>query len=151
LLAQTEKVCYDICFDSRGFMALPRKKFREIVFQLLYSNHFYKIEENDYISVMMKMLKTTKKNIKDAHDVLLKVDENISCIDEKIKKSAIDYKFDRISKIELNILRLSFYEIFFDETIPKKVSISEAIRLCKKFSSSESSKFVNAILDSDKK
>jgi N utilization substance protein B len=44
-------------------------------------------------------------------------------------------------------LRLGIFEIFFDSEIPAKVAIAEAIRLCRKFGTPESSQFVNAILD----
>ena len=130
---------------------LPRKKFREVVFQLLYSHHFIRIEGDDYIFFMMKILKTTKKNIKEAYEKIMEIEKKILKIDEIIKTSAIDYKFERISKVELNILRLGLYELLFDDNIPAKVAMSEAIRLCRKFSSRQSAKFVNAILDGEYK
>jgi transcription antitermination protein NusB len=126
---------------------LPKRKLREIVFQLLYSNDFFKIDGDEYISVMMKMLKTTKKNILAAYEEVKLVEKEVSSIDVIIRKNSKDYRFERISKIELNILRLGFYEILYKK-LPLKIAISEALRLCTKFSGKDSAKFINAILDS---
>jgi len=125
---------------------LPKRKFREIVFQILFSSNFAEIEDA-YISSIMEIVKTTKKNIKEAQNYALKVTEKIKYIDEMIKKTSKDYRLERISKVELNILRLGLFEIFFEENVPKKVAISEAVRVCRKFGTRDSAKFVNAILD----
>jgi N utilization substance protein B len=128
-------------------MAIPKKKFRELVFQLLYSQNFLSIETDDYSDFMMKIIKTTKSNVKKAYSYTLKVLEKLGEIDEKIERASSEYRLERILKVELNILRLGVFEIFFDSEIPGKVAISEAVRLCRKFGSRESAKFVNAILD----
>ncbi len=146
LLAQTLLMCYDERYFKEIFM-LPKKKFREIVFQLLYSNDFMKIEGDEYIATMMKMVKTTRKNILAAYAEVVKIEANLPLIDDIIQKAATDYKFKRISKVELNILRLCFYEMNCNKLL-SKIAIAEGLRLCSKFSSKESAKFVNAILDS---
>ena len=101
------------------------------------------------IAFFQKLLKTTSKNIKDAikytNSILLKQDS----IDEKIKKISTAYDLNRITSVELTILRLSIFEIIFDKKICKKIIISEAIRLSKKFANLQSFSFINAILDSN--
>jgi N utilization substance protein B len=128
-------------------MAFIREKNREIVFQALFAQNFYLSEKNDLVQFFMPIIKTTKKNVNTLFEavdnILLKLNE----IDEIIKNISKEYNFNRISKVELNIIRLCIYEIKYDENIPAKVAIAEAIRLCKKFSSKESSNFVNAIVD----
>jgi N utilization substance protein B len=128
-------------------MAIPKKKFRELVFQLLYSQDFFSIKTDDYSDFMMKIIKTTEGNVKKAHLYTLKILEKVEEIDEMIEKTSSEYRLERILKVELNILRLGIFEIFYDSEIPERVAISEAIRLCRKFGSRESAKFVNAILD----
>ncbi|MBX9744017.1 MAG: transcription antitermination protein NusB, partial [Chlamydiales bacterium] len=59
-----------------------------------------------------------------------------------------DYVFERISRTERSILRLGTFELLFDPSIPPKVAIAEAIRICRKFGSPQSAQFVNAVLDS---
>jgi N utilization substance protein B len=68
-------------------------------------------------------------------------------IDAKIQQFAIDWKLDRMSCVDRNVLRLAAYEILFpQEDVPSRVAINEAVELAKKFSTEESAKFVNGIL-----
>lgn len=128
-------------------MPLPPQKFREAVFQILYSQDFKSGEREEMVPFMMNELKTTRKAMVDAHarvdEVLAKLPE----IDALIGAGSTEYTFERISRVERTILRLGLFEMLFDETIPEKVAIAEAIRLCRKFGTPESSQFVNAILD----
>jgi N utilization substance protein B len=78
-----------------------------------------------------------------AHGVL----QNIEAIDTKIKAYAKNWDFHRIALVDLNILRLAIYELLFRDDIPPVVSINEAIELAKKFSTEDSGRFVNGILD----
>ncbi len=68
-------------------------------------------------------------------------------VDEKIKSHADNWDFDRIAKVDLSVLRLAVYELLFREDIPPVVSINEAIEIAKRFSTEESGRFVNGILD----
>ncbi len=76
-------------------------------------------------------------------NILLKLEE----IDALITRFSLSYQFDRIARVEKNVLRLGVYELCFSESMPPKVAIAEAIRLTRKFSTAESSSFVNAVLD----
>ena len=68
-------------------------------------------------------------------------------IDEQIKKVTENWDLDRIAAVDRNILRLAIYEMMFCADVPPVVSINEAIEIAKKFSTKESGKFVNGILD----
>jgi N utilization substance protein B len=68
-------------------------------------------------------------------------------IDERIRKYAENYKLNRISAVDRNVLRLAIYEMLYRDDIPPVVSINEAIELAKTFGGAESGKFVNGILD----
>ena len=72
---------------------------------------------------------------------------NLSAIDEKVKAYADNWDFERIASVDLAILRLAVYEMLFRDDIPPVVSINEAIEIAKRFSSEESGRFVNGILD----
>jgi len=127
-------------------MALPPQKFREIVFQLLYSKDFTE-SVPEAIPFIMDALKVARHYVAEAD---LKVQGIMAClveIDGRIQKSSTEYSFDRISKVELTILRLGIYELMYEPGIPPKVALAEAIRLCRKFGTPESAHFVNAILD----
>jgi transcription antitermination protein NusB len=96
---------------------------------------------------MMNELKVTRRVMHEAHDRMRKVIERQDEIDREITAMSTEYSLERISSVERTILRLGLFEILFDYRIPPKVAIAEAIRLCRKFGTPESSQFVNAILD----
>ncbi len=138
---------FDIFLKKKGIIvALVKQKFREIILQILYSHNFAVIDENNIVSFMMNQIKTTKRNILLSLEYVKKIIVHVDQFDKKIEQSSTSYAFDRISKVELSILRLAIYEMQY-ENIPFKIVISEAIRLTKKFSSKHSTSFINAILD----
>ena len=73
--------------------------------------------------------------------------EHRDAIDEHIKKHAKNWEFHRIAAVDRNIMRLAIYEMLHREDIPPIVSINEAVDIAKKFSTQDSGKFVNGILD----
>ncbi|MFA5250294.1 MAG: transcription antitermination factor NusB [Parachlamydiales bacterium] len=127
-------------------MAFPRQKFRELVFQLLFSRDFSLKNELETAPVMMALLKTTRGQVKKAEAMVEEILAQKAFLDEKIRAVSEDYRLERISKAELNILRLGLFELFF-QTSPSKVVLAEAIRLARKFGSENGSDFVNALLD----
>ena len=72
--------------------------------------------------------------------------EKIDEIDEAINKAAVKWTTDRMSKVDLTILRLAYYEMKIDEDIPEKVSVDQAIELAKKYGTDDSPSFVNGVL-----
>jgi len=73
--------------------------------------------------------------------------EHRDAIDEHIKKHVKNWDFNRIAAVDRNILRLAIFEMLHREDIPPVVSINEAVDIAKKFSTEDSGKFVNGILD----
>ncbi|HQE91108.1 MAG TPA: transcription antitermination factor NusB [Verrucomicrobiota bacterium] len=68
-------------------------------------------------------------------------------VDAVIRKHARNWELHRIAVVDRNILRLAIYEMLYREDIPPVVSINEAVDIAKKFSTQDSGKFVNGILD----
>lgn len=68
-------------------------------------------------------------------------------VDDIIKRHAKNWDLHRIAAVDRNVLRLAIYEMLFREDIPPVVSINEAVDIAKKFSTQDSGKFVNGILD----
>src|SRR5207247_4230720 len=68
-------------------------------------------------------------------------------LDAEIIKHAKNWSLTRIAAVDRNILRLAIYEMLHREDIPPVVSINEAVDIAKKFSTQDSGKFVNGILD----
>ncbi len=129
-------------------MTIPPQKFREIVFQILYSIDTGNSEEEGITSLLMKELCVTKKTIQGAFEKARLILAKQAEIDQWIRKVIVSYAFERIQTVERNVLRLGIYELLFDDSIPPKVAIAEAMRLSRKFSTPESSLFVNALIDS---
>jgi N utilization substance protein B len=71
---------------------------------------------------------------------------NERLIDEVIEKSLLGWKKERISPVSLAVLRLAAYEMLFMEDIPSRVSINEAVELCKKYDDEKAYSFVNGVL-----
>lgn len=127
-------------------MPLPPQKFREAVFQILFTSDFAP-DADEMVGFMMGELKTTRREMSEACARVNKILEKQIEIDEMISAYSTEYSIDRISKVELTILRLGLYEILFDDNVPSKVAIAEAIRLTRKFGTNESAQYINAILD----
>ena len=68
-------------------------------------------------------------------------------IDAMISEVAENWRLDRMAAIDRNILRLGAYEMMFCREIPARVAINEALELAKRYSTAQSSRFVNGILD----
>ncbi len=75
-----------------------------------------------------------------------KIVDKIPELDERIDSIAEGWKTGRMSKTDLTVLRLALYEIVYDDEVPEKVSINEAVEIAKKYGGNESGAFVNGIL-----
>jgi transcription antitermination protein NusB len=73
--------------------------------------------------------------------------EHMAALDEQIKKYAKNWDLHRMAVVDRNVLRLAIYEMLYREDIPPVVSINEAVDIAKRFSTEDSGKFVNGILD----
>jgi len=73
--------------------------------------------------------------------------EHITEVDEQIRSHLTNWDFDRLNKADLAILRISVYSLLFQRDLHPSIVIDEAVDISKEFSSDESYRFVNAILD----
>lgn len=73
--------------------------------------------------------------------------DNLADIDGHLRGLSANWDLTRMAAIDRNILRLATYEIVYDSEVPKSVAINEAIEIVKRYSTDDSSKFVNGILD----
>lgn len=82
-----------------------------------------------------------------AESIVRGVVEHRLDIDACIEKYADHWKIRRMGVVDRNVLRIALYELMFCEDVPSAVILNEAIDVAKYFSSTESGKFVNGILD----
>ncbi|OMP67711.1 transcription antitermination factor NusB [Domibacillus epiphyticus] len=80
------------------------------------------------------------------HNIVLGVEDHLEEIDKSIKENLENWSFDRLAKVDRNILRLAVYEMTYVEDVPSKVAMNEAIELAKRFSDERAGKFINGVL-----
>lgn len=126
---------------------MDRTSRREIVFKLLYSLEIQKTSNNEEIKLFIEnngiLDDEDKKYIEEmAHGIIENNEEISKEISNNLKK---DWSIERISKIDLALLKLAIYEIKHKQ-IPFKVAINEAVELAKKYGEDQSSSFINGVL-----
>lgn len=128
---------------------MNRKKSREKAMELLFSITLSKDSVEEAMEVFVDNYEGNIKELDlDYIKALLEgVEANKNEIDSIIERNLQNWKLDRIAKINLTILRVGVYEIVFDENIPKKVALNEAIELGKVYSDEKSVSFINGVLD----
>lgn len=73
--------------------------------------------------------------------------DNKAVLDEKVTNHLRKgWRFERLAKIDVIILRIGLYEMLYVEDVPNKVALNEAVELAKTFSDEQSRKFINGIL-----
>ncbi len=127
---------------------MSRREIRENIFKLLFRVEFH---DNDEMQEQFDMIEDELGNISEADmnyikDKFSKIVENIDTIDAEINEKSHGWKTSRMGKVDLSIIRLAVYEIRYEDDIPVKVSINEAVELAKKFGTDESASFVNGVL-----
>ena len=132
---------------------MKRRELREHVFQLLFRVEFNSSEEMDeqvsmYFDGVREEETLAEKDETYITEKYKKIVEKIPEIDEMLNASAKGWKTSRMGRVDLTILRLAVYEMKFDEDIPEKVAINEAVELSKKFGGDESPAFINGVLGS---
>ena len=128
---------------------MNRSAAREEAFKLLYSLEIQKENLDEQLEIYFENEEITKQETKEYISSVVKgIENNISKIEDKISENLKkDWKIERISKINLVLLKLAIYEILYTET-PYKVAINEAIEIAKKYGDDNSPNFVNGILAS---
>lgn len=128
---------------------MNRSAAREETFKLLYSLEIQKENIDEQIEVYLENEEISDENTKKyMKNIVEGIEKNITTIEEKISENLKkDWKIERISKINLVLLKLAIYEILFTET-PFKVVINEVVELAKKYGDDTSPNFINGILAS---
>lgn len=148
---------------------MNRRKSREIAMKLLFQTTINKEDFKDVIANLKENIEVENSKL-DSEEILFKkeidpesidlkdvdmeyiirvlkgVQEYGDNIDKEIEKNLRNWKLNRVSRIDISILRICTYEFLYEEDIPKNVSINEAIELAKKYSADKSAAFINGVL-----
>ena len=141
---------------------MNRRQLREYTFKLLFHANFYDKEElneqaDNYLEECMYpeegqllLIEKEKEQLEKRFSMIV---EKLPEIDEEITQAAEGWKLSRMNKVDLSIIRLAAYELIFDEDelifdedVPGKVAINEAVELAKSYGGDESPQFVNGVL-----
>ena len=127
---------------------MKRSEIRELAFKLIYSLEIQKSENIDeQIELFVENNDIKNQSAIDyIKDCIYGINQNINDINETIKGSLTqEWKIERVSKINLSLLKLAIYEIKYKD-IPYKVEINEVVELAKIYGEEMSSKFINGAL-----
>ena len=143
---------------------MTRRELREHCFKMLFCADFYPAEETrqqlECYFELSQEDETTPEGIlnilhqarfdEEDHRYLLQKSEAVTAklpeLDSRINEVAQGWKTMRMGKVDLTILRLALFEMLYDQEIPEKVAINEAVELAKKFGQKESPAFINGVL-----
>ncbi len=145
---------------------MNRAFLRENIFRLLYLYNFHEQQEMEqqidrYLDKMDSVedteelrelrLERLKEPISDEDREFIKkriadISAQFDRIDSAIDEVAVGWKTERMSKVDLTVLRLAYFEMKYDGEVPELVAIDQAVELAKKYGSKDSPKFVNGIL-----
>ena len=127
---------------------MNRREMRESIFQLLFMTEFNPSEDMGeqkelYLDGIENLQEKDQAYIQDKFE---KIRDKVQEIDEILNQASKGWKTSRMGKVDLTILRLASYEVLFDEDVPAKVAINEAVELAKKFGGDDSPSFINGVL-----
>ena len=147
---------------------MKRSKLREHVFQLLFISDFHdrqdmpeqfelylsqfapmlssKSDDDDEIISLAAAKQEVDANKEEIYARFSDVSAHLDVIDNVLSKATSGWTLNRMNKTDLIILRLAVYEIMFDENVPERVAINEAVELAKAYGGLSSPSFVNGIL-----
>jgi N utilization substance protein B len=133
-------------------MASNRHLGRIVALQTLYEQDFRRECEDpefDLAEVLSRNISRYEETIDDKEfieNLVRGVDQHLQDIDNTIRPVAPEWPIEQIARMDRAILRIGVYELLFQENVPPKVAINEAVELAKAFGGDNSSKFVNGVL-----
>ncbi|MDD6101984.1 MAG: transcription antitermination factor NusB [Clostridiales bacterium] len=121
---------------------------RRHVLMLLYLSEFYdRADMDEQLGLYNEMWINDEESFGQITEKYKSIMEKVGVIDPMIAAVSTGWKLERMGKLDLNIMRMAVYEMFYDDTVPAAVAISEAVILAKDYGGDDSSQtFINGIL-----
>jgi N utilization substance protein B len=123
-----------------------RRQARVIALQTLYE---YDAAQHDVVSVLQRHAESRRLDarvVDYASELVHGVLAHLEQLDGTIQEAAHEWPLDQMARVDKNILRVAIYEILFNNSVPAKAAINEAVELAKIFGSDASSRFINGVL-----
>ena len=127
---------------------MSRREMREHIFRLIFRMDFHPedemIEQEElYLENLVGLSEEEYQYIQSKADAVRNMKEEL---DNQIDAVADKWKTNRMTKVDLTVIRLATYEILHDDDVPTGVAINEAVELAKRYGTDQSPAFVNAVL-----
>lgn len=128
---------------------MQRSAMRELAFKLVYEIEVQKQASEDQLEIFIENNEITNKNVIEyLKDIKSGIEKNADEINGLIVRNLKDnWSLNRISKINLSLIKLAIYEMLYKE-LPYKVAINEVVELAKKYADESAPVFINGILAS---
>lgn len=131
---------------------VSRRLAREKAMQIMFQIDVGKTDKQIATQSVLDEDNLSEKDRAYVHTLINGLCTSLNEVDEHIRNFTIDWDLERLANVDRNILRIAIFEMkYLSDEIPWPVSINEAVELAKRFSTAESSKYVNGILDRFKK
>lgn len=124
-----------------------RRSGREAGLQMLFQLECSSTTPEQTIDLFWRTFESDPEGRSYADAILRGVAENTKAIDVKITAASQNWRLERMSRVDRNLLRMSTWELMYRSDIPRAVVIDEAVELAKSFGTEDSSSFVNGVLD----
>jgi len=125
-----------------------RRKSRETALQALYQLETTGDSVDRALTDFAESFEFSEPGVEFSWGLVRGVLERREAIDAEIEAVTANWKFDRLSRIDLSAIRIAVYEMMATPELPVEIIIDEAVEIARKFGTAESSKFVNGVLDS---
>ena len=125
-----------------------RRKARIVALQTLYELDCSTHKSDDILARLLQEKALPGEAIDFTRELITGVLQNKHDIDNTIRRFAPAFPVEQIATIDRNILRLAIFEVLFNNKVPVKAAINEAVELAKSFGSDTSQKFINGVLGS---
>jgi transcription antitermination protein NusB len=124
-----------------------RREGRELALQALYALDVNPMETRESLRLLRENSRVATAVRIFAEELVMGVTEHRELLDARIGGQSTNWSIGRMTRVDLNILRIATYELLFRNDIPRSVTMNEAIEVAKKYGSEESPAFINGILD----
>ena len=124
-----------------------RRRAREVALQMLFQFDASDLPPREVVELYKGSFSEGSLPNAFSIDLFLAIADSLGSIDVAIRGSSENWRLDRMSRVDRNILRIGVHEICFCEDVPVRVAINEAVELAKRYGTADSPAFVNGILD----
>ena len=125
-----------------------RRSGREAALQMLFQLEGSGVSADQAVELFWRTNEDADPEGKPYADTIVRgVADNLDAIDKKVTAASQNWRLERMSRVDRNLLRLGTWELMFRTDVPRAVILDEAVELAKSFGTDESSGFVNGVLD----